>query len=369
MRKKKFRFPVTTLAGSSVKNIKAVVNGFKIHPNYRYKFMLTKILALLLEPLNMLESVIWNKKIKNFKINEPPIFIVGFWRSGTTLLHNLLCQDPRSAYTCTFQTVFPNILLSQSWWLKPIVNIFLPKKRPYDNVSMDMDFPQEEDFGMMNIQPHTIYKFFLFPEDMEKIIRDELFTSKLPVNSVEHWKNTYLSMIAKAILNTKGKRYIGKNPCHLARIDLLLKMFPDAKFIFIHRHPYLVIESLYQFILSVFEGVKLQKIPPTFSREIIVNLYKTMMDQYFIEKGKIPRQNLFEISLEQFSKDIHGNLCQIYKQFELGNYQEIKFLTENYLLKFPAPARKAVPPTNETIDLVNKYLTEIAGKLGYFIDN
>jgi CTP synthase (UTP-ammonia lyase) len=79
-------------------------------------------------------------------------------------------------------------------------------------------------------------------------------------------------MIAKAIFNTGGTRYIGKNPCHLTRIGLLKEMFPEAKFIFIHRHPYKVIESLYHFIQSVFPGVQLQDVPPGFSRKNVVNL-------------------------------------------------------------------------------------------------
>jgi hypothetical protein len=304
MRRTKFSFPVTTLAGSTLKNISALYENHCVEPKYRNKFMLSKAAAGILEVFNQTERIIWHKRIQNHRLMRPPVFIIGFWRSGTTLLHNLLCQDPESAYTTTFQTVFPNLILTQSWWLKPLVNQFLPARRPYDYVSMDMDFPQEEDFGMMNIQPATIYKFFLFPAEFDRIIEDELFTGRLPSYKVSQWKEAYRSMITKAIFNTGGIRYIGKNPCHLTRIGLLREMFPDAKFIFIHRHPYKVVESLYHFILSIFPGVQLQDIPPSFTREKVVMLYKQIMDAYLVDRHQIPASNL----IEGHSRTTVGNL-------------------------------------------------------------
>ena len=261
MRRTEFTFPISTLAGSHLKNISAVLGMHEPEPKYRPKLLLSRAIAGILDPFTRAERMVWKKRIHNFTPETPPVFIIGFWRSGTTLMHNLMCSDPESAYTTTFQTVFPNIVLTQSWWLKPVINFFVPVRRPYDNVSMDMDFPQEEDFGMMNIQPSTIYKFFLFPTEFDKIISNELFTGDLSPEAISLWKEAYHEMIAKAVFNTGGTRYIGKNPCHLGRIPLLLEMFPDAKFIFIHRHPYKVIESLYHFILSVFPGVQLQDVP------------------------------------------------------------------------------------------------------------
>jgi hypothetical protein len=212
MRRTSFRFPVTTLAGSSLANIPALLAGHSVEPKYRAKFLLSCAVAGLLEPLTLAERLIWNQRLTNHRLDSPPVFIIGFWRSGTTLLHNLLCQDPKAAYTTTFQTVFPNLLLTQSWWLKHLINYFVPVHRPYDNVSMDMDFPQEEDFGLMNIQPASIYKFFLFPAEFDQIIEKELFTGNLSPDAVDQWKTAYRKMIAKAVFNTGGTRYTGKSP-------------------------------------------------------------------------------------------------------------------------------------------------------------
>ena len=365
MRRNSFRFPVTTLAGSSIKNIAAMHNIHHVDPEYRLKFMLTCFVAGILEPLNLAERLLWQKRIRDHRLQNPPVFIIGFWRSGTTLLHNLLCQDPEAAYTTTFQTVFPNLLLTQSWWLKPLINHLLPAQRPYDNMSMDMDFPQEEDFGLMNIQPSTIYKFFLFPAEFDRIIDHELFTGKLAPHLLSKWQEAYRGMIAKAVFNTGGSRYVGKNPCHLTRIGLIREMFPDAKFIFIHRHPYKVIESLYHFILSVYPGVQLQDVPTDFSRRKVVNLYKRAMDAYFRDRDQIPASNLIELNMDDFVRHIPGNLKEIYDKFGLGDFNKVSSRFNQYLEKNPAPENKPKPPALETISLVDHYASGIMQKLGY----
>ncbi len=365
MRRNSFRFPVTTLAGSSLKNINALHYIHYVEPKYRWKFILSCAAAGILEPFTQAERILWHKRIRDHRLKNPPVFIIGFWRSGTTLLHNLLCQDPEAAYTTTFQTVFPNLLLTQSWWLKPLINHLLPAQRPYDNVSMDMDFPQEEDFGLMNIQPSTIYKFFLFPAEFDQIIDRELYTGNLSPHLIAQWQEAYRGMIAKAVFNTGGTRYIGKNPCHLTRIGVLKEMFPESKFIFIHRHPYKVIESLYHFIFSIFPGVQLQDVPVDFSRRKVLTLYKKAMDAYFRDRGQIPSSNLIELKMDDFVRDIPGNLKEIYDKFGLGDFNKVSSRFNQYLEKNPAPEHKPNPPVPETIGLVDQYASGIMQKLGY----
>jgi len=365
MRRIQFRYPVTTLAGSSLKNIHDLQDYHTVEPKYRKKFFLSKVAAGVLEVFNLAERIVWGSRIHNYRLQHPPVFIIGFWRSGTTLLHNLLCQDPEAAYTTTFQTVFPNVLLTQSWWLKPFTNQFLPAQRPYDNVSMDMDYPQEEDFGMMNLQPSTIYKFFIFPAEFDQIIEKELYTGKLSPVRISAWKKAYQSMVAKAAFNTGGTRYIGKNPCHLTRIGLLLEMYPDARFIFIHRHPYHVIESLYQFMLTVFPGVQLQDVPPGFSREKVVGMYTAMMNAYFLDKEKIPSSNLLEVKMDTFVTDPLGVLKALYEQLGLGDFGRASAHMERFLINNPRPDHNAIPPQEETVRLVNERAAAIMQQLGY----
>src|SRR3974377_1277147 len=38
----------------------------------------------------------------------PPVFVLGFWRSGTTLLHELLCCDQQFGFPSTYACMNPS---------------------------------------------------------------------------------------------------------------------------------------------------------------------------------------------------------------------------------------------------------------------
>ena len=49
--------------------------------------------------------------IAHTEIHEHPIFVIGHWSSGTTLLHELLVCDPRHTYPDTYACLAPNHFL------------------------------------------------------------------------------------------------------------------------------------------------------------------------------------------------------------------------------------------------------------------
>ena len=56
----------------------------------------------------LMQSALYGRKIAATDIEEDPIFVIGHWRSGTTLLHELLILDPRHTYPDTFACFAPN---------------------------------------------------------------------------------------------------------------------------------------------------------------------------------------------------------------------------------------------------------------------
>jgi hypothetical protein len=203
------------------------------------------------------------------------------------------------------------------------------------------------------------------PAEFESIIEQELFTGQLPPSLLSQWKEAYQRMITKAIFNTGGTRYIGKNPCHLTRTGLLKEMYPVAKFIFIHRHPYDVIESLFRFMQSIFPGVQLHELPPGFSRENVILLYKRVMDAYFHDRSKIPGTDLIELKMDDFTRDIPGHLIKIYEKFGLGDFRNVAHLIDHYISENPPPVHPVHSPTKEAMRLVDQHAGDILNQLGY----
>jgi hypothetical protein len=365
MRSKNFRFPVSTLVGARISNIVAMCRNHRVEPKYYGKLALTLPIAGILELANLWERKVWKRRIEAVRIEKPPVFVIGFWRSGTTLLHNLLCCDPEAAYTTTFQNVFPNSHLSQGWWLIPFTNVLLPARRPFDNVAMDMNFPQEEEFGMVNLQPNSLYNFFLFPRDFSMIVNNEMLPETFTDEELSSWKKAYHGLIAKAMVNTGGSRFFSKNPCNIARMTMLAEMFPGAKFIFIYRNPYQVAESFYRFILTIFPGVKLQDVPPDFTRETVIKFYADIMRRYLSTRDSLPASNLVEIRMEDFVQDKLGNLEKLYNALDLGPFDRSRACCEKYLADHAETDQNRYEIPEETYMLVDKYASDIIEKLGY----
>ena len=96
-------------------------------------------------------------------LGEPPIFVIGHWRTGTTLLHDLFSVDPNLAYPTTFECFFPHHFLLTEEVLSKVMRGLLPKKRPQDDVPVGFDRPQEEEFAMMILGEGTPYITHAWP--------------------------------------------------------------------------------------------------------------------------------------------------------------------------------------------------------------
>ncbi|TFH36597.1 MAG: sulfotransferase [Bacteroidia bacterium] len=362
---KVFKFPVSVLVGSNISNIFRVINGYRIDLRYFHKLILTIIISSIFELLNLYERLICKKRIKSLKMDYPPVFVIGFWRSGTTLLHSMLCQDPHSGYLTTFQGVFPNLVLTQNRWMKALLNLGLPRERPFDAYPMDMDFPQEEEFAMMSLYHRSIYRMFYFPKDFKDIYENDLHFERLPDEQRKRWEIKYMELINKAMINTGGKRYVSKNPCNIFRIKTLINHFPDAKFIFIYRNPYTVVESLCRFVNEVLPGSELQHLEGGIQREQIARLYKDSLDEYMTARENIKPASLFEISYEEFKKQPVEILRGIYNQFNIEGFEEAKPRMQSYLENNHPNTRSTYLILPETYQLVNKYASDIVTGLGY----
>ena len=90
--------------------------------------------------------------------------MIGHWRSGTTLLHELLVRDPRHTYPDTYACFAPNHFLVSGWWMKPCLKVLLPSQRPIDNMPAGWDHPQEDEFALCNMGVPSPYLTIIFPE-------------------------------------------------------------------------------------------------------------------------------------------------------------------------------------------------------------
>ncbi len=272
----------------------------------------------------------WHDAIENTKITEPPIFILGHWRSGTTHLHNLIAQDATQfAYANTYQVISPHTFLTtekfNSRWFAGLI----PEKRPMDNMKMGFETPQEDEFGPALITGKSLYFGMSFPRRMQDYERYLTFRN-VPRVEIEEWKAGFLWFLKKLTLKYQ-RRLVLKSPPHTARIRILLELFPDAKFIHIHRNPYDVYQSFYHFHDTAMWYTYLQRPDLKAIPEQILNRYTELYDAFFTDLPLIPTGNFYEIRYEDLERDPVGQLADTYAALSLSDFESFRPGLEQYV--------------------------------------
>ena len=342
--------------GSPLKNWLKLIssNGFFIKLKYYPRLYLILIVSIVGIPFRIFEHWKFQKKIDSTNIKNPPIFILGHWRSGTTYLHNLLTQDPQFGYISMLEAGFPKSFLITNFF-KFFMKSFLPKKRPMDNMEMGLNFPQEEEMALGNLIPFSFYNALYFPEKLMENYCKYICLDHLSKKVLEKWQNAYLYLLRKTTLKVKGKQLILKNPANTARIGLLLKLFPNAKFIHIYRNPYVVFLSMKNFYETTLKQFMLQDVSMNEIENYILTIYKYIMEKYFREKKLIPKENLIEVKFEDLEEDPIGILGLIYEHLGLKGFNNARNKFEKYLLLLKNYKKNIYEFTRDTFYKIKEY--------------
>ena len=176
-------------------------------------------------------------------IDYPPLFILGHWRSGTTLLHELLVLDPRHTYPTTYECFAPSHFVITEWTATRLLGFLLPSRRPMDNMAAGWHRPQEDEFALCNLGLPSPYLTIAFPNEPPQ--DQEYWTlAHVPPGALERWKKVFLRFLQEINYRSRApKRIVLKSPPHTGRVKVLLEMFPDAKFVHIVRDPMVIFPS------------------------------------------------------------------------------------------------------------------------------
>lgn len=321
---------VSTISGGSVSNILRIFRENKMDTPYIPRAVASLAFSLVAEPFRLVEHLCYDQAVRKFEIKEPPVFILGHWRSGTTHLHNLMCQDPQMAYVSTYQGVFPELLAS-GWLFKTFMKAVMPEKRASDNVALSADFPQEEEFALGNMNPYGFYNFWFFPKRTHEFYEQSIEFKGVGEEAISRWKSDYVRLAKKSIIHLKRKRFISKNPPHTGRIKQLLEIFPDARFVHIYRNPVTVFISTKKLIESTMPSIQFQNISSEEIDENIFWIYERMVRAYLKDRSMIPPGNLIEIRFEEFERNSIAELERIYKLLGIPGFGEAKNNFEQYI--------------------------------------
>ena len=173
-----------------------------------------------------------------------PLFITGLPRSGTTFLHNLLAEDPGLRAPAGWEVMYPSPppgtrmhgpdpriartqrRMEQLYWLAPEFKVIHPLDAalPQECVAITSSAFVSDAYPTMCHVPS--YQRWLDSADL--------------VPSYEY----HCRFLQQLQGGQRNLRWLLKAPAHLFGLDAILRIYPDARFIFMHRDPLEVLPSL-----------------------------------------------------------------------------------------------------------------------------
>ena len=318
------KLPINTLVGADWKTFRAITAGQEVGDSYRSKYRLTKAVCRLLSTLAPLQERRYRKLLADARPEHDPLFILGHWRSGTTFVHNVFSCDKHFGYNTTYQTVFPHLMMWGQPFFKKNMSWLMPDHRPTDNMELAVDLPQEEEFALTNMMPYTYYNFWFFPKRQLEYARRYMLFEGATDEELRTFADTFDKLIRISLWNTHGTQFLSKNPPHTGRVPELLKMFPNARFIYLMRNPYTVFESTRAFFTNTIQPLKLHDISPEELESNILEVYTMLYRKYMADRDLIPAGQLIEVKFEDFEADAAGMTEHIYSALSLPGWNEAR---------------------------------------------
>ncbi|MBL4585704.1 MAG: sulfotransferase [Flavobacteriales bacterium] len=242
-----------------------------------------------------------NPHIRKRRI-ERPVFIIGFPRTGTTLLQNLLNlgSDMRGL---PFWEISNPIPLADNPE-KDIAKRHSSTKRRLKLVNFvvpEMKFIHEVRYNSLEeCWPLMISQFAVPNRGMTT--RWEEYGEWILQHDMTRAYEEYRKFLQVMAARTPDQRLILKCPDHLWHLDMILKLFPDACIVWTHRNPAKSISS-YSSMVSLNWRLLYGKCVPEELGPYLEKFFKKGIDRALEVRDKVGDERFFDVDFDDLQKD------------------------------------------------------------------
>ncbi len=175
--------------------------------------------------LGNFESRFMKKKINKIEI-EKPIYVVGLARAGTTVTVELISGHPDVAVHRHMHLIDPFMpqILHKIAKLLPFIFKKKVERVHKDGLAVNRDSPEA-------VEEMLWLRFF------DNLHNENVSNIKDEKTSNPKFEKFYIESIKKLMISQNATRYVTKNNYNISRMKYLRKLFPDAKFVLVVRHP------------------------------------------------------------------------------------------------------------------------------------
>jgi len=283
---------------------------------------------------------LWEHRNKHPGVAEQeirePLFIVGLPRTGTTVLFNLLALDPANRAPLAWEVERP---------CPP------PRAETYHS-DPRIEYTKKQFANLVRMAPnlYAIHEFGAeLPQECVAITGHEFlsvqFHIMFNVASYQEWLNRQSTVRALQFhrqflqhlqSELPRKRWVLKTPGHLAAIDELLQVYPDARIIHTHRDPVDVMPSLASLSYAL-RGISTDVLDPHFVGRQQTDLWAGHLERALRARERMPNraEQFFDVQFEDVAKDPIAVIERIYKHFTISFHDETRRRMQDYLVANP----------------------------------
>jgi hypothetical protein len=298
-------------------------NRFAVAPSCWYIAAVDTIASTVNTLLSVPQHVWYGRQIARMQIDEPPVFIIGHWRTGTTLLHELMALDPRNAVPTTYECFAPHHFLVTERVGTKLLSFMMPDRRPMDNMAIGWDRPQEDEFALCILGLPSPYNTIAFPNRGPQF-GEYLDLERVGPGSLSRWKRIFLRFLKQVALRNPGKRLVVKSPPHTCRIKVIQELFPRARFVHLVRDPYVLFPSTVNLWKSLYRAHGLQR--PTFEglEEYVLSTFSDMHDRLEQTRPLVEPSRFFDLRYEDLVTEPVGAVRAVYEHLGLEGFAELR---------------------------------------------
>lgn len=263
-----------------------------------------------------------------------PLFVTGLPRTGTTLLHGLLAQDPANRAPLHWESLSPPPLGRARQESERRAEAAARQLRWFHRLNPDIKrmhpvgarLPEE----CLIITSHSFLSFQF--QTTHYVPSYQAWLEAHDLRASYDWHRRFLQHLQ---WRGRGERWILKAPAHLFGLPALFASYPDAGVIFTHRDPTEVAASLASLTTNLrdtfSETVDARTVGPEMTERWARGMYKALDDR---DAGCGPAKQFYDVRYVDLMRDPIGTVRALYTYFDLpftpgAETRMRRFLAEN----------------------------------------
>jgi hypothetical protein len=288
---------------------------------------------------------------------ERPIVITGFFRTGTTFLHNVLAADPNNRVAKAWELSYPLGRLGD-----PLGDVAWRRAQAKFNFGFNQAAIPDQGVAH-HVTPDSYEEcFFLLENDMAVLTFWVGFAAYDYANAMLDWDMTEPYEFHKVQLKIlqaqrSAKRWVLKCPWHIWNMDALMAVYPDAQIIFTHRDIAKALAS--HCSLSAKMASKLRRsLDVNELGRFWLEYARIGLDRAMEARKTIPDSQLYDVRLRDMMASPMTVLQDIYSHFDLEFTEETARLLEERISENPTSQEGEHEYAIEDFGLTNEQVRE-----------